>query len=288
MKWTGALAFVLLAPLVAGLLAGLDRKLSARLQRRIGPPLLQPFYDLAKLFAKERITSRGLSASRFFLGGYLLFILWAGVIFFSGGDLLVVIFALALSGVFLVLGAYSAYSPYSHVGAVRELLLTMATEPMLLVVALGFYATTHSFSIDVIARQGTPQIAALPAIFFGLLYILTVKLRKSPFDLSTSHHAHQEIVKGLTTEFSGASLAIIEMGHWYETVILLGFVYLFLAAWPAVAVTVTLAVFVGETLIDNTNARIKWQATLRSAWIVTLACGVVNLAGLQIWRELGG
>jgi formate hydrogenlyase subunit 4 len=288
MKWIAAIAFVLFAPLIAGVLAGIDRKLSARLQRRIGPPVMQPFYDLGKLFQKESITSRGLSASQFFLAGYLLFIIWAGAIFFSGGDLLIAIFALALSSVFLVLGAFAASSPYSHVGAERELLLMMAAEPMLLVVALGFYASTRSFSVGIIAQQHTPLIVTLPAIFFGLLYILTIKLRKSPFDISTSHHAHQEIVKGLTTEFSGASLAIIELGHWYETVILLGFVYLFFASWPVVGLIVTFVAFLGETLIDNTNARIKWQGTLRSAWIVTLICGVINLAGLQIWFGLGG
>lgn len=287
-KWIAAAAFLLLGPVLAGLLAGLDRKISARLQRRLGPPLLQPFYDISKLLQKEKITSRGLSASRFYLAGYLVFILWGGAVFFAGGDLLIVIFALALSNVFLVLCAFSASSPYSHIGAERELLLTMASEPMLLVTALGLYAVTRSFSVSQMMAQGTPLIVALPGIFFGLLYVLTIKLRKSPFDLSTSHHAHQEIVKGLTTEFSGPALAVIELGHWYETLILLGLVYLFLAAWPVVAVLVTLAVFVGETLIDNTNARIKWQGTLRSAWLVTLVCGFVNLAGLEVWKSFGG
>lgn len=283
-----AVCFLVFAPLLAGLLAGVDRKLSARLQRRIGPPLLQPFYDLGKLLQKERITSRGMTASKFFLTGYLLFIVWGGALFFGGGDLLIVVFAMALSGVFLVLGAFSASSPYSHIGAERELLLTMAAEPMLLVVALGLYAVTKTFSVEAIAHSDKPLIVLLPGIFFGLLYILTIKFRKSPFDLSTSHHAHQEIVKGLTTEFSGPALAVIEIGHWYETIILLGLVYLFMAPWPVAAVLVTFLVFVGETFIDNTNARLKWQGTLRSTWMVTLACSAVNLTGLQIWQALGG
>jgi len=70
----------------------------------------------------------------------------------------------------------------------------------------------------------------LPGIFISILFVLTIKLRKSPFDLSTSHHAHQELVKGLTTEFSGSSLAMIEVAHWYENIMLLGFVYLFFAS----------------------------------------------------------
>lgn len=61
-----------------------------------------------------------------------------------------------------------------------------------------------------------------------MLYILTFKLRKSPFDLSMSHHGHQEIVKGITTEYSGRDLAVIEVTHWYETIIAFTLIYLFL------------------------------------------------------------
>ena len=50
------IAYLILAPLAGGLLAGLDRKLSARMQRRVGPPVLQPFYDVLKLFEKEKQT----------------------------------------------------------------------------------------------------------------------------------------------------------------------------------------------------------------------------------------
>ena len=50
------IAYLILAPLAGGLLAGLDRKLSARMQRRVGPPILQPFYDVLKLFEKEKQT----------------------------------------------------------------------------------------------------------------------------------------------------------------------------------------------------------------------------------------
>jgi formate hydrogenlyase subunit 4 len=58
----------------------------------------------------------------------------------------------------------------------------------------------------------------MPLAFVALLVVLTVKLRKSPFDFSTSHHGHQELVKGLTMEYSGLQLAAIEVGEWLETV----------------------------------------------------------------------
>ena len=64
------------------------------------------------------------------------------------------------------------------------------------------------------------------------MFILVFKMRKSPFDLSGSHHAHQEIVRGVTTEFSGRTLALIEIAHWYETAVVLGMVALFFASSP--------------------------------------------------------
>jgi formate hydrogenlyase subunit 4 len=75
-------------------------------------------------------------------------------------------------------------------------------------------------------------IIFLPGVFLGLVYILGIKFRKSPFDLAMSHHAHQELIKGTVTEFSGKTLAMVEVAHWYENIFLLGFVYLFFV-WSA-------------------------------------------------------
>ena len=118
-------------------------------------------------------------------------------------------------------------------------------------------------------------------IFIGLLFILTIKLRKSPFDLSYSHHAHQELVKGITTEMSGRTLAKIEVLHWCESILFLMWVGMFFI-WNspvsiALAVAVVALTWFFEVWIDNNFARVKWQACLKSAWLVALVMGVVNL-----------
>ena len=279
------LLFVLLAPLAAGLLNGVDRILTARMQSRIGPPLLQPFYDLYKLFQKEKIAVN--TSGHFFLLGYLLFTVVAGVEFFIGGDLLIVIFALALGSVFFVLGAFAAGSPYSHIGAERELIQLMASEPMLIIAAMGFYVAGESFQVRDIVAHPDLLIVLLPGVFLGLVYILTIKLRKSPFDLSTSHHAHQEIIKGITTEFSGPYLAVIELAHWYETVLLLGLLYLFFSAQPWLGGLALAAVYFLEILADNTNARLYWQWVLRTSWVFTVVAGAGNLVVLYYLKRAG-
>lgn len=272
----GFIAFILLAPIIGGLIAGIDRKITAHMQGRVGPPVLQPFYDVGKLFEKEKTVAN--DAQRFYVISYFVFMIFTGALFFAGGDILLVIFALTLAQIFLVLGAYSANSPYSHIGAERELLQIMAYEPMVIIAAVGMYVVTKSFNVSAIASYPLPLVLFLPAIFLGFIYILTIKLRKSPFDISTSHHAHQEIVKGVTTEFSGPTLGLIEVSHWYETVFLLGFVYLFFAFSPIIGIIAVILVYLLELLIDNASARVKWQLVMKSSWVIAAIVGVVNLA----------
>jgi len=263
------------APLVGGLLAGLDRRLSARMQGRWGPPLLQPFYDVAKLFRKETIVVR--RSQNFYVYFFFVFMVFTTVLFFTGGDILLTIFALTLASIFLILGAYKASSPYSFIGAERELILMMAYEPMVLLAAVGMYLVTRSFIVVDIARS--PQLLALrlPGLFIGFVVVLVVKMRKSPFDLAASHHAHQEIVRGITTEFSGRTLALIEIAHWYETTVVLGMAALFFAALPWLAAVAAGCVFFLILLVDNVFARVKWQVALATAWITAAALGVGNI-----------
>ena len=275
-------AYLILAPLVGGLLTGADRIITARMQGRVGPPLLQPFYDVFKLLEKEPVTVN--KAQDFYVMCFFVFMLITGSLFFAGSNLLLIIFALTLSCMFLVIAAYSSNSPYAQVGAERELLQIMAYEPMILMVAIGFYLYTGSFEVSEIITYGQMPVFPLLGIFAGYVFILTIKFRKSPFDLSVSHHGHQELVKGLTTEISGRSLALIEIAHWYENVFLLGIVFLFFADGTPVGIAVgifaCLATYFFEILIDNSFARMKWQFALNATWIVAAGIGTANLAVL--------
>jgi formate hydrogenlyase subunit 4 len=270
-----ALGYVVLAPVIGGLLAGVDRVISARMQGRKGPPIMQPFFDVFKLLAKQYVTVNKFQS--FYVAGFAIFTIVAGALFFAGGDLLLVIFALTVGGIFLVLGAYSANSPYSTIGADRELLQMMAYEPMVILAALGLFMVTKSFRVADILAFPKPLIEYLPAVFLGFLFILTIKFRKSPFDLSSSHHAHQELVRGLTTEFSGRALALIEVAHWYENVLLLGFVYLFVATNVWLGLAVCAAAYFLEVLIDNTYARLTWKPMVVWSWVVAGVFGVANI-----------
>jgi len=282
----GAIAYIALAPFIGGLIAGIDRRVTARMQGRYGPPILQPFYDVGKLFKKEKITVN--NGQDFYVMCSLIFMIISGVFFFSGSNLLMVIFTLTAASIFLVIAGFASNSPYSQLGAERELLQIMSYEPMILLTAVGFYMVNGSFNVGDIVTTDVFSFKYLIGMFIGYVFIITIKLRKSPFDLSMSHHAHQELVKGLTTEFSGKTLAILEISHWYENVFLLGFIFLFFAKgslmYTVLGVCVVIAAYFIEILIDNGYARMKWQFTIKSAWIVTLIFGGGNLFVLYYVR----
>lgn len=268
-------AYIVLAPFLGAVLSGLDRKVTARMQGRVGPPVLQPLYDVLKLMEKENLVVR--RSQNFYVVFFLMFIIFTGALFFSGKDLLLVIFALTLAEIFFVLGGYKASSPYSIIGSQRALIQMMAYEPIIILAAVGMYMVTRSFYVADIISYGKPIFYQLPGLLFAFIYILNMKFSKSPFDLAYSHHAHQELVKGMTTEFSGRTLAMIEVAHWYESILMLGFVWLFFANNIVIAVGLTLAVYFLTILIDNTFARVKWEMALVSSWAIGLLFGVGNI-----------
>jgi ech hydrogenase subunit B len=268
-------------PILGGLISGLDRILTARMQSRIGPPLLQPFYDVVKLLSKESLVVNVWQA--FCAYCYIAAASIALVLFFLQSDLLLIFFVQAVGAVFLVVGALSSTSPYSQIGAHRELLQILSYEPLLVLVVVGFYLETGSFKIADIYSWSEPLLLKLPFLFIVLGYALTIKLRKSPFDLSTCHHAHQELVKGLLTDYSGPLLALTEVGHWFEVILLLGFCTLFWAtSWIGMAILLVVTYFL-EVLVDNITSRMNWRWMLSYVWGVGLTLSLVNL----IWLHQG-
>ena len=286
MPVVSVLGYLLLAPLVGGLLDGLDRRISARMQGRQGPPMMQPFYDIKKLFSKQMIAVN--SVQMLLNLSYLVFLAVAGSMLFAGADILMCLFILSTADMFLVMAASSDSSPFATLGAGREMIQMMAYEPLTLLMAVGFYLATGSFHVGDIIRMPHSAVLVMPGFLLGFMFITAIKLRKSPFDLSTSHHAHQEMVKGITTEMAGPTLAVMNIAEYYEMVLMLGIVALFFLnghwwSWP-IAIVACLVVFLLEILWDNVSARVKWRTLLDGCWVVTLLTGGLNGLILMLVR----
>ena len=276
--------YLTLSPFIACLFSGVDRIVTARMQGRRGPKLMQPWYDIVKLFAKESTSVNDIQ--KIVVMAHCFFAIFSGAIFFAGGDILLVLFALTMAEVFLILAAYSVNAAYSEIGAQRELLQMMAYEPMTLLTAVGFYLSARSFKVEEIAGGGLPLIIKMPGFFVGFWFILVIKFRKSPFDLATSHHAHQEVIKGLTGDLSGPAYGFSELAEMYEEILMLGIVGLFFITsdpisivWAMSAVAIVLF---SMSLIDNIFPRVKWESLFKASWLVTLFAGGANLIILSL------
>jgi len=277
-----AVIAVIVAPLIGGLLRGIDRKLTAHMQGRIGPPIIQPFYDVIKLLGKKPMVAGG--AQIVLAYAFLALIVTAVVFFAMRQDLLVVLFILFFGSLCLPIGALSVKSPYSQLGGHRELLQFLAYEPILLLAAIPIALKTGGFPIANIFEYGAPLLPNLWITFIALLIVLAIVMRKSPFDISGSEHAHQELVRGVITEYSGPYLALIEIGHWYEMVLVLSILGLFWVVgglwW--LSIIIALVSWFIMLLVDNTNARLTWSWMLKFAWGAGITLVALNILFINL------
>jgi len=277
-----AVIAVIVAPLIGGLLRGIDRKLTAHMQGRIGPPIIQPFYDVIKLLGKKPMVAG--RAQLVFAYAFLALIVTAVVFFALRQDLLVVLFILFFGSLCLPIGALSVKSPYSQLGGHRELLQFLAYEPILLLAAIPIALKSGGFPIANIFEYGQPLLPDLWLSFIALFIALAIVMRKSPFDISGSEHAHQELVRGVITEYSGPYLALIEIGHWYEMVLLLSILGLFWVVGSLwwLSIIIALGSWFIMLIVDNINARLTWSWMLKFAWGAGVTLVALNILCINL------
>ena len=279
---------VILAPIIGGLLMGIDRRITARMQSRIGPPILQPFYDAIKLWGKEPFIASSFQPILAF--GYFGFSVAAFSLLAFGQDMLLLVFTMAIADLCLIVAAFNSKSPYSNIGARRELLGMLSYEPVLLLAAISIFFASGSFMVSSIFDVPEPLLTILPLTFLALIPVLIIDMKKSPFDVSGSGHAHQELVRGVYTEFSGYTLALIELGHWTKVALLVGFASLFWAKdlvlgaltlpWIVFGAIIAFALFFVVLVIDNSYPRLDWKTMLKTTWVVGFLLIIANIVGL--------
>ena len=271
-----SLFLTLFAPLLGGFVYGFERVVRARMQRRRGPPLLQPFYDMFKLMEKRTLIVHALHA---LLGVAHFFVLWitVGALFF-GANLLYVIFLHLFALILLVLAGYSVRSPYSHVGANRELMAAVAYEPVLLMVAVGFFLATGSFEASQIVHADS-ALARMPLLFAALLIVVPIKLKKSPFD---AVEGHQEIVGGVEVEYSGLFYEFLYMARFLEYLFVYGFVYLFAGGSVFLGLLLMFGTFLAVNLVDNATARVRPMHMVKITYALAMSLAVANLIWMLI------
>lgn len=269
----------LLYALPAGwLMLGIERRLRARLQRRIGPPLSQPFYDFVKLLGKwpaPRLASDLLVLTGLpllavgCLVGAIALIPVAGSRAGFVGDVILFATLLEMPSLCLVLAGYASRSIYGEVGSTREAVLGIASNVPFLAAIMAMATAAGTAHLATLA-DATPWVVRVPALA-AIFVCLPVKLRLNPFSLT---NAEQEVLAGPLTEFDGPRLALWELAHALEWVALAGFAAVLAvpyrpASWLADAVLFA-AVSIGLVpllaLLAAATGRLKISQATRILW----------------------
>ncbi len=294
------IGFVLVFPgFVFTVLIGLaatwvDRKVSARLQWRVGPPWYQPFADVVKLMSKETTIVEGtprftfLSAPFIGLAATIVVstIIWmASIDPASGfvGDLIVVIYLLYIPALVLIVGGSASRNPFAGIGASREMKLMLAYEASFLIAVLTLVVKNGgilSLGGMVAYQQAsgpmlTQGISTVIAFIVALIYV-PAKLGVGPFDIP---EAECELIAGPYTEYSGPPFAAFKLTKaMLYCVVPILLVTLFLtSAWTLWAILWFVAILVVLILIRNTNPRLRIDQALRFFWGPVLVLSLVGM-----------
>ena len=313
------LGYVLIFPgflfcfLAGMLLCGIDRKLVAKMQKRVGPPILQPFYDFFKLCGKETIIPASASKTTFLIAPLVglaalvviqLFIPVFSFSAFSGmADVIVILYLLLIPAMSIILGGAASGSPYAGVGLSREMVTIISCELPLVLVLLAVAKTVGSamgtglcFSLsDIAAYQAMngsliTRISMLPAAA-AMLLVIPGETGHHPFDAA---EAETEICEGLLAEYSGAPLGVFKLSHAIKMLTLTSlFVALFLGGLGTGIVALdgiilfllcVVLTAVSISFVHAITARLKIEQIFTFYW--TLVTGLALISLVLAWYGL--
>lgn len=287
------------------ILSWVDRKVTARLQYRVGPPWYQPLVDIIKLLGKETMLPAGASKTVFLIAPLIGL---AGVTLVSTllcladynpyagfvGDIIVVLYLLTLPALGLILGGFSSSNPLASIGSSREMKMALSYElPFILTLIVPIIKSGGFLTIGGILNYQRAEGAILYSVsgFLALvaaILCIQAKLGLVPFDIS---EAETEIVGGTLVEYSGPPLAVFKLTKamllftlpLFLVIIFMGGIVLngVSILWGVLKMIFLLVIIV---LLRNTNPRLRIDQALRFFWgpVTILAALSVVLAFLGV------
>ncbi len=262
----------------------IDRKVTARVQYRVGPQFLQPFYDIVKLLGKETVIPKGASRGTFLvapaigIAGVITVstLLWVNQFFSDSfmGDWIVAMYLLTVPSLSIILGGFASGNPLASLGASREMKLVIAYELPFILAALVPVISAHSIRLgDIITAQSegvfAGHISGVLALIVAVLCV-QAKLALVPFDIP---EAETEIAEGPLVEYSGPGLAIFRlMKNMLMFVLPFFLITLFFGGlrFNGINILWTVLEYVGIvaiiTVIRNTNPRVRIDQAMRFFW----------------------
>jgi NADH-quinone oxidoreductase subunit H len=318
----GSAILVFIGGVFGMLYRGIDRKLVARMQGRVGPPIVQPFRDVQKLLMKENIIPDGAISWLFNAAPFLALISTGSLLLFIPlfgqlalleryGDVILVLYLLIIPSLAFVVGGFASSSPYATVGAQREMIIMMSYEAPLAVVVLGIawrisqVADANPFLMSTVAQYPIWNLLGPVGIVGALFMLLTLvvvtvgEAAKVPFDVA---EAETEIAGGLLVEYSGRNLSLFYLSDVIKTFAMASLVVALFIPYnlsPALGVGAALAagiidglfflvkvfavMFVSVSLIRAGMARFKIS---QASTVYVIAMTTVSLVGMfLVWVD---
>lgn len=275
-----------------------DRKVSARVQWRVGPPWYQPFADVLKLLGKEIVIPEGARRTGFLLAplaglaavGVVSTILWLANMRGTGfvGDLIGVIYLLTIPSLGMIIGASASSNPLSSVGASREMKLVLAYELPFVIAIFTAVTKTSPMTLRVdaiLAHQAAHGVllgnASCIIAFIVCILCAQAKLTYPPFDIP---EAETELMDGTHMEYSGPALAVVKVTQAMMLFTLpVFFITLFwgglrFSGWDLLYTIVKYVIIVTiVVLIKNTNPRVRIDQAVRFFWGPVTVLAIVGM-----------
>ena len=295
---------ILLAPLVSGI----ARWFRAKMQTRRGPSIFQDYYDIAKLFKRQDLRTKHSSLVHrlmppIFFGSMVLLILGIPTITRLSplplmGDIILIIYLLALPRFFFALTSIDSGSSYAGKGGIRELLLGVLVEPAIILSLFVVVLATGTTNVGGMGQAIGSLSAHSPiaVVIAGIAFAIAcyMELGKLPFDLA---EAEQELQDGPLSEYSGPSLAMTKVSLSMKQIVIVSwFIAIFIPfgsatvfTLPAIALGLVLylakmiVIFFICTVFENVVSRVRYKLLGRQTWavvgiaIIALVFGVLGL-----------
>jgi len=275
-----------------------DRKVSARVQWRVGPPWYQPFADVLKLLGKEIVIPEGARRAGFLfapVAGLAAVVVVSTMLWLTNlrgtgfvGDLIGVVYLLTIPSLGMIIGASASSNPLASVGASREMKLILAYELPFIIAILTAVTKVSPMTLRI---DGILEHQAVNGVMLGsasgvIAFIVCIlcaqaKLTYPPFDIP---EAETEIMDGTHIEYSGAILAVVKLT---QAMMLFTLPVLFITLfWGGVDLTGIgilwtvlkyLAIVTIIVLIKNTNPRVKIDQAVRFFWGPVTLLAIVGM-----------
>lgn len=238
-------AEMLLVLLLAPLLTGFVRKVKARLLRRQGPPLLQPYRDLARLLRKEVVLAHNASwlfrvipyivVAGTWVAASLIPTFRSGLMFSWSADLIAIIALLGSARFFLALAGLDVGTSFGGIGSSREVMIASLAEPAMLMIVFTLALIAGSTQLSTMAAfMGSPEVGLRVSLGLGLISLIMVAISENariPVDNPATHLELTMVHEAMVLEYSGRHLALIELSAFLKLLLYVSLIGCLFAPW---------------------------------------------------------